>query len=430
MALRIRRGTDAQRTGKTFEMGEIVYTTDAQQVWIGNGITAGGVPVVGSNVAGYGIVYNNVTHKLDVSGLTSDDVTQGINNKYFSTELAVDAVGAALVAGNSTNVGITFTYAQTQDDAGRINATVALDGVGLTDIVNDTTPQLGGDLDLNSFNISGIGSIGVSGNLVVSSTSLATTDASSTSGVSTVSFAAQSDPPFTVGETIYITGVTPAGFNGTKVVTACTTTSVSFVGTTVGPQTVAGTITGGGRITASNYGTVNAKKVYITDNTDSGIVNAGFVITSSRAPADGDNWFTFNSHHNVGGDFHAMTFNRTRGTSAAPTVLQDQDFIFALTFSGRTTDGSTAAAASVASFVTGSPGAGILPGSLALATADATGLVGPKLIVGPDGQQTIFAPALTAGSGSGEVNTSTISSWMKVTFNGVDYAVPMYAINP
>lgn len=167
MALRIRRGTDAQRTGKTFEMGEIVYTTDAQQVWIGNGITAGGVPVVGSNVAGYGIVYNNVTKKLDVSGLTSDDVTQGINNKYFSTELAVDAVGAALVAGNSTNVGITFTYAQTQDDAGRINATVALDGVGITDVVNDTTPQLGGDLDLNSFAITGTGDIDFTGSFTL-----------------------------------------------------------------------------------------------------------------------------------------------------------------------------------------------------------------------------------------------------------------------
>jgi hypothetical protein len=354
MALRIRRGTDAQRTGKTFEMGEIVYTTDSQQVWIGNGITAGGVPVVGSNVAGYGLTYNNVSNKLEVSGLTSDDVTQGINNKYFSTELAVDAVGAALVAGNATNVGITFTYAQTQDDAGRINATVALDGVGLTDVVNDTSPQLGGNLDINSHNITGTGDISITGDITAST----------------------------------------------------------------------------GTITADAYGTVNAKKVYITDDVPGGDINAGFVITSSQSPADGEDWFTFNSHHNLVEDFHALLFKRTRGTSASPTALQADDFIFGLTFSGRTTDGSTAAAASIASFVSGTPGAGILPGSLALATADATGVVGPKLIVGPDGQQTIFAPSLTAGVGSGQVDVSTVSTWMKVNFNGVDYAVPMYAINP
>jgi len=165
MALRIRRGTNAQRTGKVFETGEIVYTTDAQQLWIGDGLTSGGVPVVGSNVAGYGLTYNPTTRTLEVDGITTDDVTQGTNNKYFTTELAVDAVGAALVAGNSTNVGITFTYSQTQDDAGRINATVALDGVGITEVLEDTSPQLGGNLDLNENGITGTGTIDITGNI-------------------------------------------------------------------------------------------------------------------------------------------------------------------------------------------------------------------------------------------------------------------------
>lgn len=165
MALRIRRGTEAQRTGKTFELGELVYTTDAQQLWVGDGITAGGTAVVGSNVAGPGLFFNTSTRRLQVQGLTTDEITQGVNNKYFSTELAVDAVGAALVAGNLTNVGITFTYSQTQDDAGRINATVALDGVGITDVVNDTSPSLGGDLDLNTNDIFGTGNIDITGDI-------------------------------------------------------------------------------------------------------------------------------------------------------------------------------------------------------------------------------------------------------------------------
>jgi hypothetical protein len=160
MALRIRRGTDAQRTGKTFEMGEIVYTIDAHQMWVGDGSTQGGIPVVGSNVTGYGLTYNNTTHKIEVSGLTADDIANGINNKFFSTELAQDAAASLFTTGSHSH--ISFAY---DDTTGKINATVALDGVGLTDVVNDTSPSLGGSLDLNSNDITGTGNIDITGEI-------------------------------------------------------------------------------------------------------------------------------------------------------------------------------------------------------------------------------------------------------------------------
>jgi hypothetical protein len=74
------------------------------------------------------------------------------------------------------------------------------------------------------------------------STPLATLTATSAAGTATVTFAVQTTPPFPVGSAITIAGVTPAGFNGTFTVTACTTTSVSYLNGTAGPQTVAGTI--------------------------------------------------------------------------------------------------------------------------------------------------------------------------------------------
>lgn len=72
--------------------------------------------------------------------------------------------------------------------------------------------------------------------------SLVTTSATSALGVSTLTFAERSAAPFAIGDSIVVTGVTPDGFNGTKTVTACTTSSVSFVGTTNGPQTVTGIV--------------------------------------------------------------------------------------------------------------------------------------------------------------------------------------------
>ncbi len=45
MALRIRRGLSADRTSITPEQGEFLYTTDTYQVYIGDGVTAGGKPL-------------------------------------------------------------------------------------------------------------------------------------------------------------------------------------------------------------------------------------------------------------------------------------------------------------------------------------------------------------------------------------------------
>ena len=160
MSLRIRRGTEAQRTGVTFDTGELVYTTDTKQLWVGDGVTAGGSPIVGSNITGYGLTFNASSKRIEVAGLTADDISNGVNNKFFSTDLAQDATAALFAAGTHTN--ISFQY---DDTLNTINATVTLDGIGLTDIVNDTSPSLGGNLDLNAKNITGAGNINITGDI-------------------------------------------------------------------------------------------------------------------------------------------------------------------------------------------------------------------------------------------------------------------------
>lgn len=50
MPLQIRRGTDADRTSFTPAAGELVWTTDTQELYVGDGVTAGGVQIVSATV--------------------------------------------------------------------------------------------------------------------------------------------------------------------------------------------------------------------------------------------------------------------------------------------------------------------------------------------------------------------------------------------
>jgi hypothetical protein len=71
---------------------------------------------------------------------------------------------------------------------------------------------------------------------------LATTAASGTGTVVTLTFAATTSPVFPVGSTILVETIVPTAYRGTFTVTACTTTTVSYNHTATGAQTTAGTV--------------------------------------------------------------------------------------------------------------------------------------------------------------------------------------------
>jgi len=70
----------------------------------------------------------------------SDDITEGTTNLFFTNERVDDRVDSLLTAGTN----ITLTYDDTAN-----TLTIASTDTGITDVVDDTTPQLGGDLDVN-----------------------------------------------------------------------------------------------------------------------------------------------------------------------------------------------------------------------------------------------------------------------------------------
>jgi hypothetical protein len=159
MALQIRRGTDAQRQTIAFKSGELIYTTDLKDMWVGDGVTNGGTQL--SPV-------KSVNGSTGTVVLTTDQITQGSTNKYYSTTQAKIDSGAALVAGNAGNTGITFSY---NSGTNVINAVVTNVG-GLSTVSGDTSPALGGNLSLNSRNIIGTGQINITGNITASNASI------------------------------------------------------------------------------------------------------------------------------------------------------------------------------------------------------------------------------------------------------------------
>ena len=70
MALRLRRGTNAERLLVTFAEGELVYTTDTKLIYAGDGSTIGG-----NLIAGLGSVQADGTPKLGADlDLNSNDI--------------------------------------------------------------------------------------------------------------------------------------------------------------------------------------------------------------------------------------------------------------------------------------------------------------------------------------------------------------------
>jgi trimeric autotransporter adhesin len=113
MALQIRRGPTADRVTKTFVEGEIIYDTDLKEVFIGDGTSLGGKEV-----------------------------------STYTDSQSKDAAALTLTH-NVGHSNIAFAY---DNVSKRVTATVTLDGT-YNDLVQDTTPELGGNLLLNGKDI-------------------------------------------------------------------------------------------------------------------------------------------------------------------------------------------------------------------------------------------------------------------------------------
>ena len=76
MAIRIRRGLEADRLSVTPDAGEFLYTTDTKEVYIGDGSTVGGTLVGGAGSLFITSILDSANIDLDVtSGVLTADIT-------------------------------------------------------------------------------------------------------------------------------------------------------------------------------------------------------------------------------------------------------------------------------------------------------------------------------------------------------------------
>ena len=194
MALQFRRGTAANRTANNFTpvVGEPIYETDTKKLFIGDGSTVGGVNVNSafevSELADVTLTSETITNP-DTYSVTSNVLTLVFDAGHpFTANQSISIASSSVTALNgsytvtsvtATNVVVPITgVADTSSTSLTANVSPnIIDGhilvwdasnsywknvAPFSNVVEDTTPQLGGNLDVNGNDIVSAGSNDIS----------------------------------------------------------------------------------------------------------------------------------------------------------------------------------------------------------------------------------------------------------------------------
>jgi hypothetical protein len=349
MALQIRRGSESGRGNIRFNSGELIFTTDNKDLWVGDGSTDGGIRVAPIRSIN-GLVGVTGPSNTGALTLTTDNITEGATNKYYSsTQARIDA-GAALVAGNVGNDGISFTY-----NSGNNSITAVVNAGGYS-LPTAAPTELGG--------------------VKISQGGLAIDGAGLLSVITPVGTG-------TAGQLTYYTGTNSVSQTGGDLVWALTDSNYPKDG--VGAKLTVG-------------GTVYAQRVDIGID----LLNGGFKIDTQASGASNIDLFTINTCH-TDEDAAGAIFTRSRGTIASPLPIQASDTIFKLVFGGKTTagfEGIGGIAVAMLAEADGTVSSGVLPGKFSIFTANAAGELTPGLTI--DKSQTVsFTGAVKLAQVSG-----------------------------
>ena len=173
--------------GSTAGSANLAINVDDSSLQVsGNTLQVKASGVTNAMLSNSGVTLNS--QSLSLGGtltLDTDNIGEGSTNLYYTNERVDDRISALVQNGT----GLTWTY---DDNANSFTPAVSLSSfdtdnlsegssnlyytdaraqaVSINNVVEDTTPQLGGQLDLNSNNITGTGNIDTTGSLTLTST--------------------------------------------------------------------------------------------------------------------------------------------------------------------------------------------------------------------------------------------------------------------
>jgi hypothetical protein len=104
MALRIRRGTDAERQEVIFAEGELIYTTDTRLLYVGDGTTIGGIPVSNSESGGLFQLLDDTSPQLGGDLDLNQQTITGTGEVDISGSITADIISGTLFVGDGSGL--------------------------------------------------------------------------------------------------------------------------------------------------------------------------------------------------------------------------------------------------------------------------------------------------------------------------------------
>jgi hypothetical protein len=381
MALRLRRGTDAQRLtldGVALPVpaeGELIYTTDTKKLYVGDGATTGGIAVDVANST------------LSVDDLSDVDITS-----------VAPTAGQSLVWNDSDNEFQPGDATILSDKS--INALLDVDTAS-------NVPTVGQVLKWNGTKF--VPNDDQSGGLVVGATYQINITGDVTGDVT-----GDTAGTHTGAVTGDVTGDLTGDVTGSVFADDSTTVIDGLNGQVLG-NVVNSTVT---------TQDVNTAILRLSGLDSTGNNKAGIKITTDGNADDGYSLFDIDAatESDVGS---SVVFTKSRGTHASRAAVQDGDEILGINYFGYDSANNPGAAAVIQVAVDGTPTAGFVPGSIVFGTTNpVTGTVAALTL---NAQQTaVFGGAATfANMTTGVRNALTPAAGM-VVFNTTETKLQVY----
>ena len=179
-------------------------------------------------------------------------MTTGLTYSQYVTQIATLAVVSETDSAYVTILPQMITYAENRmyRDIDFMFTSTSLHGT--TFVLTPGNRNLSFNIDLSANSDAATGTFVVSEqiNLLTGPSILNVTAASGNGTTATLTYS--STYAFSAGQTIIVSGVVPAGYNGTYTVTSSSAGSVSYASTTTGSMTVSGTIDGSSNASTTN----------------------------------------------------------------------------------------------------------------------------------------------------------------------------------